>query len=202
MAGNWRVAIAFTLIGAMLVALVYLLINDGDSEPDAATTLVTLTTTTTTAPPPTTTTGPTTTTTVDPEVRKAEVARILEDLELARLVAIYDKDEDALLGIVATQPGYDSAVAAMETLDFLADPADAGIEITVLEVLLDRADCLVVHHEFDGRASLGDDAISQAVRVMWPRTEGGIDLRLARLWSSPADLWMDDCDLMVRTDIP
>ena len=88
MAGNWRVAIAFTFIGVGGLVLLLMLLRDGSSEPEATPSGITLATTTTTVPPTTTTTGPTTTTTVDPEVRKAEVERILEELELARLVAI------------------------------------------------------------------------------------------------------------------
>jgi len=201
-AGNWRVAIAFAFIGAMVVALVLLLLPDED-DPVAATT--SRPSTTTTSSPTTTTsttTAETTTTSVQPGDRLAEVERILEELEIARLVAIYNRDESALNDVVAIQAGIDAAIDAMDTLKFVEDPSVAAIRVTVLEVLLDRPDCLVVFHEFDGRATLGGTGLEQAVRVLWPREDGSTNYRLARLWSSPGDLWQDDCDLMDRGEVP
>jgi hypothetical protein len=201
-AGNGRLVIAVGMIAVMIVALVVLLMSDGDQPLADPPTTVAPTTTTTAAVATTTTTAPAaTTTSVDLDERVAEVEQILEDLELARLIAIYNKDESALPGIIAIQAGVDAAVEAMETLVFVADPAEAGIGVEVLEVLLDRPDCLVLYHIFDGRNALGPSATESAVRILWSTTDGPAGYRLARLWSSPSDLWQDDCDLMDRGEV-
>ncbi len=203
MAGKWRAAIAFGMIGVMLAALVWLLVNDGDSDPEAVPTtqLTVAPTTTTTGVTTTTTVIETTTTSLDPDFRVAEVARILEDLEIAWYDAVYRKDESVLPDIVAVQPRYDAAIEAMGNATFLAPPSDGTIDVEVYEILLDRPDCLVVHYQRDLRDVLGPDSLRDVVQILWPREEGG-SYRLARTWSSPSDLWQDDCDLMDRTDIP
>ena len=185
MAGNGRLLIAVGLIAVMVVALVVLLRDDGEVVVAETSTTTIPTTTSTTLAPTTTTTAPsaTTTTSIDPDVRLAEVEQILEELELARLVAIHDKNEVALPGIIAIRAGIDDAVEAFNSLTFEGDPAEVGIRIEVLDVLLDRPDCLVVYHQFDGREALGSEAVETAVRILWPRTEGESDYRLARLWS-------------------
>lgn len=202
MAGNGRVILAVGLIGAMLVALFVVLTSGEDEAPSAATTVAS----TATLPPTSTTTAAppagATTTSVDPDPRLAEVEAILEGLELARLVAIYNRDEAALPSIIAIRAGIDDAVAVFETLEFVDDPREVGIDVTALEVLLDRPDCLVVLHEFDGRKALGPAAVETAVRVLWPKTAGEQDYRLVRLRSSASDLWQDDCDLMDRGEVP
>lgn len=188
----------------MLIALALLVLDGGEGEAEAIppATVTTSAPSTSTPPSTSTSTAPPTSTTLDPEARKAQVERILEDLELARLVAIYERNTAALGDIVATQRGYELAVGAMDNLVFEANPSVAGVKVTVLEVLLDRPDCLVIFHEFDGRSSLGEGAVEEGVRILWPRETGSQNYRLARLWSSPGDLWQDDCDLVDRTELP
>jgi hypothetical protein len=204
-AGNWRAAIAFGMIGVMLAALVWLLVKDGDSDPEAVPTtqLTVAPTTSTTGPTTSTSVAETTTTSIDPDARVAEVARILEDLEIAWYDAVYRKDESVLPDIVATRLFYDAAVDAMEALeaDFVAAPADETVNVELLDVLLDRGDCLVVHFNLDLAGTLGPDASEvPGVQILWPQEGGGY--RLATLWTNPSDLWQDDCDLMDRTEIP
>ena len=201
MAGNWRVAIAFAFIGAMVVALVLLLLPDGD-DPVAATTSLPSTTTTTSSPTTTTSTtvAETTTTSMPPGDRLAEVERILEELYVGWYDAIYRKDETQLGDVVAIQLLYDAATRAMETEEFVAPPTRLTVSVSIEQIILDRPDCLVVHRHLDLSQTLADPQESLAVQILWPREDGSY--RLARLWSSPADLWQDDCDLMDRTEIP
>ena len=190
----------------MLAALVWLLVSGGDSEPEAVppTTSTVVATTTTTSSPITTSTIPaTTTTSLDPDARVAEVARILEDLEIAWYDAVYRKDESVLPDIVATQRTYDDATTAMTTLEssFLAAPSDETIDVEIFDVLLDREDCLVVHFNLDLAGVLGPEAaVFPGVQILWPTEEG--TYRLANLWTNPGDFWQEDCDLMDRTEIP
>jgi hypothetical protein len=203
-AGNGRIALAFGLIGAMLVALIFLLVNNGDGEPEAGpTTQITVAPTTATTLATTTTVADTTTTSLDPDERVAEVERILEDLEIAWYDAVYRQDESGLGDIVATRRTYEDAVAAMETLapDFVSAPSDETIDLEVFDVLLDREDCLVVHFNLNLSGVLGPGAaVFPGVQVLWPAEDGSY--RLANLWTNPVDLWQDDCDLMDRTEIP
>ena len=205
MAGNWRAAIAIGMIGVMLAALGWLLVSDGDSDPEAVpTTQLTVAPTTTTTGATTTTAVPeTTTTSLDPDARVAEVARILEDLEIAWYDAVYRKDESVLPDIVATQRSYDDAVTAMTSLesDFIAAPSGDTVGVEVFGVLLDRSDCLVVHFNLDLSGVFGPEAaVFPGVQILWPTDEG--PYRLANLWTNPGDLWQDDCDIMDRTEIP
>ncbi|MBT8165561.1 MAG: hypothetical protein KJO97_08410, partial [Acidimicrobiia bacterium] len=178
------------------------LLTDGDSEPEAVpTTTSTLTSSSTTTVEATTTTvADTTTTSLDPDERLAEVARILEDLEIAWYDAVYRKDESVLPDIVATQLFYDAAVDAMEVADFAAPPSDETIDLIVYEILLDRADCLVVYHQLDLGGILVGSEPSDGVQTMWPTESGGY--RLVRLWSGPGDLWIEDCDSLNRDEVP
>ena len=202
MAGNGRIAIAFGFIGLMLAALVWLLLTDGDSEPEAGptTTSTSTSTSTTTVEVTTTTVADSTTTSLDTDARVAEVARILEDLWIGWYDAIYREDQSVLREIVAIQLLYDDAVDAMGTGGFLAPPTEQNVDISVYDILLDRPDCLVVHFQRDLRPVFGEEALRDGVQVLWPREDGSY--RLARLWTSPADLWQDDCDLMDRDEIP
>ena len=201
MAGNWRVAIAFAFIGAMVVALVLLLLPDEDN-PVAAGTPLPSTTTTTSSPTTTTSTtiAETTTTSVQPGDRLAEVERILEELNIAWYDAVYRKDESGLADVVATASYYESAVSVMDTADFLAAPSDATIRVQAHSILLDRPDCLVVHYQLDVSALLPEAPPSDAVQVLWPTPSGMY--RLVSRWSSPNDFWDDDCDALNRDEIP
>ena len=201
---GWRVGVVIALIVVMAIALVSLLLRDSDAA-TAGTTLAQTTTSlpaTTTSTPTSPTTAPSTTTTINPEARIAEVELILEDLYVRWFDAIYRKDESALPDIVALQRSYDAAVEAMSTAEFTASPAEAGVDVAVIEVLLDRPDCLVVHYDIDvSRFFDAGQPAASAVRILWPRGDSG-PWRMARLWSGPGDLWNADCDLTDRTEIP
>jgi len=128
------------------------------------------------------------------------VERILEDLEIAWYDAVYRQDESGLADIVATHLFYDAAVDAMEVAEFTAPPTDETIDLTVYDILLDREDCLVVHHRLDLSGIFIGTAPDDGVQTLWPTESGGY--RLVRLWSGPGDLWIEDCDLLNRGEIP
>ena len=186
------------LIVVMAGALVALLFRDSDSvAADATLAPTTIATTSTTSTSSTSTTS----ITISPEARIAEVEVILEDLYLRRFDAIYRRDESVLADIVALQGSYDAAVDAMPTAEFIASPAEVGVDVTVLGILLDRPDCLVLHYDMDVSRIFGPGRTTGGVRVLWPRGDDG-PWRMARSWSGPGDLWNVDCDLVDRTEIP
>jgi len=198
---NWRVAVAFAFIGLMAAALIFLLLRDEEGDPVAApTTTVVVSTTTSSSTTTSTTVAEATTTSLDPEARLAEVEGILEGLEVAWYDAVYRKDESVLADIVATKSFFDSAVNAMEMAEFTAAPSGESVEVTAYEILLDRTDCLVVHHRPDVSRILSEAAPLDAVQVLWPTGDG--TYRLVSRWSSPSDLWIDDCETLNRDEIP
>jgi len=199
-AGNWRVAIAFAFIGAMVVALVLLLLPDEDDPVAATTSLPSTTTTSSPATTTSTTIAEATTTSVQPGDRLAEVERILEELTIAWYDAVYRKDESGLADVVATRLLYEAAIGAMDSMQFLGAPSHETLNVEVKEILLDRDDCLAVYRNMDVSRTLVEATPDSAVTILWPRADGSY--RIASLWSSPQDLWLDDCDLMDRTEIP
>jgi hypothetical protein len=88
----------------------------------------------------------------------------------------------------------------MEVAEFSAAPSDETVDVRVYEILLDRDDCLVVHFELDLNGILGVSGTRDGVQSLWPTEDG--QYRLVRLWSGPGDLWIEDCDLLNRDEIP
>ena len=198
---GWRVGVVIALIVVMAVALASLLLRDSDAA-TAATTLTPATTSlpaTTTSTSTSTTTAATTTTTINPEARIAEVELILEDLYVRWFDAIYRKDESALPDIVALQRDYDSGVKAFPIAEFVAAPAEVRVDVSIIEILLDRPDCLALHYEMDVSRILGPGRTTEGLRILWPQENGA--WRMGRLWGGPGDLWEIDCDLADRTEI-
>ena len=196
-----RQGFAAGIVVVLAVVAVVAFVRDGDPAP-AVTAAVSSTTTTTT----TTSTTSTTTTVVGVSPssmagdRVAEVEAILQDLWFRWFDAIYRKDADALWGVVATQELYDAGLTAMETMTFTVDPVREATVVDVREILLDRPDCLVVWHDLDITDYRGSDATADAVVVLWPSDRFG--WRLMRNWKNPDDLWINDCDLVTRRDLP
>jgi len=97
------------------------------------------TTTTTQAPTITpTTTTQATTTTID---RIAEIQAIFEDLERRRLQAIFNQDEEAFRNLFTNSPYLERSMEAFQTSITGTLPV---LTITVLEVLRDDKECLVI----------------------------------------------------------
>ncbi|HEX5722987.1 MAG TPA: hypothetical protein VFZ06_09620, partial [Acidimicrobiia bacterium] len=70
---------------------------------------------------------------------------------------------------------------------------------SIQDILLDRDDCLVVHNTVS-LPFLTSDSSSTGVDVLWPDATGG--WRFATAWVHPNDLWMADCDEVVREETP
>lgn len=173
------------------------------STPGPTTTLLASPTTTTEQASTTllvsTTVDASTTSTTAAEQREAEVEQILTDLWFGWFDAIYRKDADALWDIVATTPYHEAGVRAMDQLEFDDEPTAHALDLTIENILLDRDDCLVVENtvslpflQFDPRES--------GVEVLWPDDSG--DWRFASSWVHPNDLWLADCDEVVREQTP
>jgi hypothetical protein len=199
-----RLAVAIGIVGILGVIAVLAWPRGEDPGGDAAGPTTTTTTaapaTTVTTASTTTTTEPDTTTTISAEARIAEVEAILRDLWFGWFDAIYRKDADALWEVVATSTGYEDGLAAMQTLEFLVQPTAETTYVSVREILLDRADCLVVALELQAQGYLGPDATTVSVDVLWPDERYG--WRLATRWTDRNDQWLSDCDDLQREQTP
>ena len=87
----------------------------------------------------------------------------------------------------------------METMKFTAPPSYENIIVRDISILLDRPDCLVIEHSVDMsdfRGVVGDTT----VRVLWPHADRGF--RFATAWMYANDLWLEDCNDLVRESTP
>ena len=160
-------------------------------------------TSTTTAAVSISTTAAPSTTTLSPDARLAEIERMVHEALVGRLQAMYDKDPDALLPWVASQKVYDDTIKAMALANFDVAPTVDSVGVVIEEVLLDRTDCAVARTAMDLRAvSVEALGVRTLVTVFWP-DETGV-LRLAALWEdgTPAQIWMEECDVSPRGVTP
>jgi hypothetical protein len=158
------------------------------------------TTIATQSPPSTSASTEPTTLTTTAEQRLAEVEDLLGDLWFGWFDAIYRKDADALWEVVATTTFHEAGVDAMRSTNFIAPPNLTGVRIARTEILLDSQECLVVSHEADLTAFLGEAGSSEVVSVLWPDDRYGF--RFATDWQFRNDLWQSDCDNLEREMTP
>ena len=130
----------------------------------------------------------------------AEVEELLRGLWFGWFDAIYRKDPDSLWEVVATTRFHKAAVAAMDSKVFIAPPSTNTVQIPSAEILLDTKECLVVWHEVDLTAFLGQGGSSEVVSVLWPDDRYGF--RFATDWQFRNDLWRSDCDNLEREITP
>jgi hypothetical protein len=186
-------------VAVLALTLIVLSVRGDSSSNPSTTTVAAGPSTTTTESAPSTTTTAATTLTTTAEQRLAEVEALLQQLWFGWFDAIYRKDPDALWEVVATTTFYDAGVAAMETMEFIAAPTSEGVLIEDLSILLDRPDCLVVENSIDMTAFRGLDG-DTTVSVLWP--DIGFGFRFATGWQFANDLWLNDCDNLVREVTP
>ena len=197
---------------AALVVAVWAAFAAGDDEPDDTTTTTSITTvpmtspstastvaTTTPGAPSPSTTSPSPSTTVDAEARAEEVRLILEDLWFRWFDAIYREDEEAVRDVVATSRGLDDFQGARNSLELPREPRPEDIEVSVVEVLLDRSNCLVAYSSLDLSSWLGEGSTRTGVDVLYPHEDGW---RFATHWVNDTDLWENDCDAVRSDELP
>jgi hypothetical protein len=163
------------------------------TEPASTTSTVTLATTTTSSTT-TTTTVPDTTSTTSLDQRIAEVTEIVREVDFTFFSAIYEKDPEMLADALAVQDRYDNGLELMKDEDYFTQPPTReGIVVEVMEILIDRPDCLAVSYRGDVTAFRGSDAIGDLTTVYWPRPS---DSRWRRAYRG--DEWRAACDEFTR----
>ncbi|MFQ5968385.1 MAG: hypothetical protein ACE5MI_12380 [Acidimicrobiia bacterium] len=195
-----RLVLGFGLVLALTIALM-LVLSSEEAEPEVPVSTTAQAAPSTAAPTTTPTTAersaPSTTTL---EHREEEVAAIVHGNLMTWFEAIYDGDSERLWDAVATQSLHDSGVEAMQSLSFDERPTSQGLSVDVLQILMDRENCVVVHYVADATAFLATTGTVTSVEVLWPDPDHG--LRTAAIWSAPSDLWEPDCDKRLRESTP
>jgi len=133
------------------------------TAPDVVTTLVA----TTEPPAPTTTDLPATTTTLS---RIAEIEAIFQDLEVRRLQAIMDQDEEAFRAVFANEEYADRSLGGM-ALVTVVDPAAAVYR--VVEVFVDDPSCIAVSAFEDATGAIEGSKVDDPVDHVLERTLSG-----------------------------
>lgn len=177
-------------------------------EPTSQTTEVP-TTTVAAATAPTTSQLPTLTAATSVPV----AARTVDDLRalahasyLGWFDAIYRDDPVALARWVGTDRLYEDGLRVMEddSIPFIREPTADRLDLEIEEVLLDRADCVVLQITDELAGFIEADPSSRTrIVVHWP-TGDPVYLRMATVWAegSPSAGWETDCDHRVRRPAP
>jgi hypothetical protein len=191
---RWRLVAGVGVVAVLALTLIVSSVRgDSSSYPPATTLVASPSPTTTTSPPSTTTAAATLTTTA--EQRLAEVEVLLQELWFGWFDAFYRKDTEALWDVVATRTFFADGVAAMDSMEFTAEPTLEMVVVRDLTILLDRPDCLVVENSINMTAFRGLNG-GTTVTVLWPDEPYG--LRFATGWQYANDLWVNDCDNLTR----
>ena len=178
------------VVGMVLVCALVTVACTSGTEPTTSTVVTTVPTTSTT----TTTTVPETTTTVSVDQRIAEVTEIVRELDFGWFEAIYLKDEQALLDVIALQESFDAGIDAMsDDSFFVAAQTREAVIIEIHKILIDRQDCLAVSYHGDWTAFLGPDGQEDETAAYWPRPLDG-------RWRSAylGDVWEEACNEFTR----
>ena len=196
---RWRLVAGVGVVAGLALTLIVLSVQGGSPSPSTTTTLVVSPPTTTATSAVSTTAAEPTTLTTTAEQRLAEVEELLGDLWFGWFDAIYRKDPDALWEVVATSRFHDDGLAAIDTMAFTAAPNRSHVLVEDVSILVDRPDCLVVENSVDMTAFRGVRGDTTVI-VLWPDVRYG--LRFATSWKFANDLWLNDCDNLIREASP
>jgi hypothetical protein len=154
-----------------------------DSTPGATAVTTTLTTTTTT---------PGSTTSADSHVVTSveEAEEILRALWFGWFEGIYNRDEERIKEVVATQSMLDAAREAFGA-EFDSPPSPSAVVIDDLEILRSDSRCLATWSRVDISALRGEGSVTESV-VILRRSEDA--WKMATTWSFKEDLWQSDCE--------
>jgi hypothetical protein len=120
------------------------------------TSAATITATPTTLAPPTT---------VD---RLAEIEAIFADLEFRRLDALYREDEEAFRAVFANEAYLEESLDVLGVFVVPGEPAPSLVDVVVIQVLVDREDCLAAEIDVVAPEVLDSDT-SEPVPIVLSR---------------------------------
>ena len=143
----------------------------------------------------TTTAAVTTITTAAPVDRPAEVEEILRDFYYGWFDGLYRHDIDTIDRIAGSQAVLEQGIRGFGRLEFTAVPSRDAIGVDVKNVLLDRADCLVVSADIDFRSFVATEEVMAAVDVFFRVGDGW---GRAISYKYEQELWLVACDHMSR----
>ena len=114
---------------------------------------------------------------------------------------IYRKDSETLRKAVTGRSSYEKGVAAMERMEFTAPPTLEGVEVQVLELYVDHADCLVAAYEMDISSFRHSDMIER-ITVLWSHPEHGWRRDVSFGWPTIYGDWWANCFVKDRSRFP
>lgn len=134
-----------------------------------------------------------------PEERRLEIEAFTKPLWFGWYAAVAAGDVDALGKSVARNRIHADGVAAIDAggLEFIRTPQMDDYRFTVLDVLRDDPDCIVIALREDPAAFLATGVEAERIGVFWMHDRRWY---LATSWTidAPEFAWGDDCSLMVR----
>lgn len=148
-----------------------------------------------TIPTTTTTAAATTTTTTAPVDRNAEIEEILRDFYYGWFDGLYRHDVDTIDRIAGSDAVLEQGIRGFGRLEFTEVPTRDAVGVDVKNVLLDRADCLVVSADIDFRSFVATDEVMAAVDVYFRVGDGW---GRAISYKYEQELWLVACDHMSR----
>ena len=151
----------------------------------------TSTTPTTTEALITTTAAPTTT-----DTRIGAVEARLAELNIVRLQAHFDGDADLLRTVHGNQTFLTSDLATLESrrMGLRSRPDPNEITYEVIDLLLDREDCIVAATRIDLTSVFGTNEAEDQIEVMWASGDAAPLLAGILPADAPEDEWLEICD--------
>lgn len=134
-----------------------------------------------------------------PEERRLEIEAVTKPLWFGWYAAVAARDVDALGKSVARNRIHADGVTAIDTggLEFIDTPRIDDYHFTVLEVLRDDPDCIVIALREEPTAFLAGGIEAERIGVFWLH-DGQWYLATSWTIDAPEFAWGDDCSLMVR----
>jgi len=136
------------------------------------------------------------TTTADAPSRLEELETRLKQLNVDLLIAIFDEDPAALTAIHGSQSFYDEDVAtiASRRMGLTARPDIDVITYEIVELLVDRADCVVALTRIDLTSVFNLEETEEQVEVMWQEPGGPLLLGAILPADAVESAWLTQCD--------
>lgn len=123
-----------------------------------------------------------------------EAEAILRELWFGWFEGIYDRDEDRIREVVATEEQVEAAVAQFGVMEFDRRPTPEGVSLSNTELLRNDQTCLAVWSELDV-SRIRPEAVGSAGVYVMRRVDR--EWVLLSVWPRRNDLWDNDCDSLL-----
>ncbi len=136
----------------------------------------------------------------DPE-RMLYAAEQLRKVYFKWYDGIYRKDPEALWEAVTRERAFERGLTAMEGMTFIAPPTLEGVKVEVLELYIDRPDCLVAAYQMD-ISSFRESGLIERITILWPHPQYGWRRNVSFGWPIIYGMWWENCFVAERPEFP